>query len=86
VLAVGRPVIFIGARDGELARLIEEHHCGVVVQTGDVDALTRSIARLASDRVAAAEMGRRGRELYATRFAPAHAFAAWERVLEDAVA
>jgi hypothetical protein len=29
-------------------------------------------------------MGRRGRELYLARFAPQHAFAAWERVLEEA--
>jgi len=86
ILAVARPVIFIGARDGELARIIEDHRCGVVVETGDVDALTRAIIGLAEDRKAAAEMGRRGRELYVSRFAPAHAFAAWERLLEEAAA
>jgi len=86
VLAVGRPVIFIGARDGELARLIDAHRCGIVVETGDVEALVGAIALLAGDREAAAEMGQRGRELYLNRFAPAHAFAAWERVLEDAAA
>jgi glycosyltransferase involved in cell wall biosynthesis len=84
ILAVARPAIFIGARDGELARIIEEHRCGVVVQPGDVEALTRAIAMLASDPAAAAEMGRRGRELYLARFEPQHAFAAWERVLEEA--
>lgn len=80
VLAVGRPVIFIGARDGELARLIEEHRCGAVVEPGDVDGLKRAIAEVAGDR----EMSRRGRELYLARFAPHHAFAAWERVIEEA--
>ncbi|MDQ3279832.1 MAG: glycosyltransferase family 4 protein [Acidobacteriota bacterium] len=84
ILAVARPAIFIGARDGELARIIEEHRCGVVVQPGDVEGLTRAIAQLASDPAAAAEMGRRGRELYLARFAPQHAFAAWERVLTEA--
>ena len=84
VLAVARPAIFIGSRDGELARIIREHRCGVVVEPGDVDGLARAIDTLASDPAEAAEMGRRGRELYLARFAPHHAFAAWERVLEEA--
>lgn len=84
ILAAGRPAIFVGARDGELARLIEAHRCGVVVEPGDVEGLTGAIEDLAADREGADAMGRRGRELYLSRFAPAHAFAAWERVLEDA--
>ena len=84
VLAVGRPVLFIGARDGELARIIKEHRCGIAIEMGDVDGLTDAIRRLASDRAEAAAMGHRGRELYLARFAPHHAFAAWERVLEEA--
>ncbi|HEX2060844.1 MAG TPA: glycosyltransferase family 4 protein [Thermoanaerobaculia bacterium] len=84
VLAVARPVLFIGARDGELARVIDAHRLGAVVEPGDVDGLTRAIASLAADRNAAAEMGRRGRALYLERFAPQRAFAAWERVLEEA--
>jgi glycosyltransferase involved in cell wall biosynthesis len=84
ILAVARPVIFIGARDGELARIIDAHRCGVVVEPGDVEGLTRAIEMMANHREEAAEMGRRGRELYLTRFAPQHAFAAWERVLAEA--
>ena len=84
ILAVARPVIFVGARDGELARIIDAHRCGVVVDAGDADGLARAIRTLAGDRDAAAEMGRRGRELYLTRFAPQHAFEAWERVLAEA--
>ncbi|HYC62611.1 MAG TPA: glycosyltransferase family 4 protein [Thermoanaerobaculia bacterium] len=84
VLAVARPVIFIGARDGELARIIEAHRCGIVVGMGDVDGLVNAISSLAADREEAAAMGGRGRDLYLERFAPRHAFAAWERVLEEA--
>jgi colanic acid biosynthesis glycosyl transferase WcaI len=80
ILAVARPVIFIGARDGEVARLIQEHRCGVVVEPGDVEGLKRAIREIAHDP----DMGRRGRELYLSRFAPQHAFDAWERVLENA--
>ena len=84
ILAVARPVIFIGARDGELARIIETYDCGMVVDEGDVEGLVRAIDALARDRAGAAAMGARGRELYLQRFAPRHAFAAWERVLEEA--
>jgi len=85
VLAVARPVIFIGARDSELARLIHEHECGFAVEPGDGAALVAAIEKVAQDRGAAGEMGRRGRALYDARFAPQHAFANWERILNDAV-
>ena len=78
ILAVARPVIFIGAKDGELARLIDRHRLGFVVAPGDADGLVHAIRNLDP------EMGRRGRELYLSRFAPEHAFAAWERVLQEA--
>lgn len=86
ILAVARPALFIGARDGELARIIEAHRCGIAVEPGDVDGLTRAIASLAANRGEARAMGERGRALYLARFAPAHAFAAWERVLGEASA
>ncbi len=84
VLAVARPVIFIGARDGEVGRIIETHRCGVVIEPGDVGALSRAIATLAADPKEAQAMGSRGRQLYLARVAPHHGFAAWERVLEEA--
>ena len=86
ILAVARPVLFIGAPDGELARMIEAHRCGMVVEPGDVEGLTRALLFLAQNREEAAAMGWRGRELYLHRFAPKHAFGAWERVLEEAAA
>ena len=84
ILAVARPVIFIGAKDGELARVIDAHQCGIVVAEGDVDGLVLAIESLAGDPAAAQSMGTRGRELYLQRFSPERAFEAWERVLEEA--
>lgn len=82
ILAVARPMIFIGARDGELGRIIERERCGVVVEAGDVEGLAAAIRMLAADRAAARAMGERGRELYLRRYAPQHAFAAWESILK----
>jgi colanic acid biosynthesis glycosyl transferase WcaI len=86
ILAVARPVLFIGSPDGELSRLIEAYRCGIVIEPGDVEGLVRAIETLARDPEAAAGMGLRGRELYLHRFAPRHAFAAWERLLGDIAA
>jgi glycosyltransferase involved in cell wall biosynthesis len=84
ILAVARPVIFIGARDSELARLIRDHDCGFAVEPGDSAALVAAIEKLAQDRAHAVELGRRGRALYDARFAPDIAFANWVRILTDA--
>ena len=81
ILAVGRPVLYVGARDGELARIVRENDCGIAVESGDADGLAAAIRALASDRAKARAMGQRGRALYERRFAPAIAFAAWEKVL-----
>jgi len=80
-LAVARPVLFVGATDGELARLIREHGLGYVIAPGDDAALAQAIEELAADRERATAMGRRGRALYDERFAPRIALEEWERIL-----
>jgi len=81
VLAVARPVLFVGAADGALARIIRENDCGFVIEQGDGDALVRRIRELANNRGRARAMGQRGRRLYEEQFAPHIALAAWERIL-----
>jgi glycosyltransferase involved in cell wall biosynthesis len=81
VLAVARPVLFVGAADGALARIIRENDCGFVIEQGDGDGLVRCIRELANDRGRAQAMGLRGRRLYEERFAPHIALSAWERIL-----
>jgi colanic acid biosynthesis glycosyl transferase WcaI len=81
VLAVSRPVLFVGARDGELARIIQSNDCGFIIEPGDGEELARRIRELAGDRDRARAIGLRGRRVYEERFAPHIAFAKWERVL-----
>jgi colanic acid biosynthesis glycosyl transferase WcaI len=81
VLAVARPVLFVGAPDGELARIIRTYDCGFVIDPGDSGALAARIRELANDRNRARAIGLRGRALYEEKFAPRMALAAWERVL-----
>jgi Glycosyltransferase len=81
VLAVARPVLFVGSPDGDLASIIRTNDCGIVIEPGDGEGLARGIRELAHNRDRARAMGRRGRQLYEERFAPPLALAAWERVL-----
>jgi colanic acid biosynthesis glycosyl transferase WcaI len=81
-LAVARPVLFVGARDGELARIIQENDCGVVVERGDATGLAHAVRELARDRGKAEAMGRRGREVYERELAPRVALKHWEEILD----
>jgi colanic acid biosynthesis glycosyl transferase WcaI len=81
VLAVARPVLFVGASGGELARIIESHECGFTIEPGDSEGLARRIRELATDRDLSRSIGLRGRRLYEKRFDSRIALAAWEQVL-----
>jgi glycosyltransferase involved in cell wall biosynthesis len=84
IIAVARPVIFIGAPDGEIARLISESGCGYVVEPRDSASLVERIRHLVSHRDEAEAMGARGRAFYEAHFAPAKALPDWERILIEA--
>jgi glycosyltransferase involved in cell wall biosynthesis len=81
ILAVARPVLFVGASDGELARIIRAHDCGIIIEPGDGEGLARGIRELAHDRDRARATGWRARTLYEEAFAHSIAMAAWERIL-----
>ena len=49
IAAAGRPAIFIGTEDGEIARLIAHHRCGRTVAERDGAGLAHTILELAAD-------------------------------------
>jgi len=84
VIAVARPVLYVGSPDGELARLVIDHGLGYVIEPGESVTLANAIRELASNAQKRAEMGRRARALYESRFAPDIALPQWEKILSDA--
>jgi glycosyltransferase involved in cell wall biosynthesis len=84
VFAAGRPMIFMGAADGEIGRLLVEADCGEVVPPGDSDALVSSILGMMNARDRGEAMGQRARALFEQRFSKNAALTAWERVLVEA--
>lgn len=81
ILAAGRPVIFIGDQDGEVARLIGPARAGYVVAVGDARELERRIAELKFDGACRESMGENGYRLYRDNFTPQRALARWCDIL-----
>jgi glycosyltransferase involved in cell wall biosynthesis len=77
ILAAGRPAVFIGDTRGDVARLIRDHDCGVVVGVGDSEGLASQLRTLAADPRRVELMGRNARQLALARFSSEHAVAEW---------
>ena len=81
IAAAGRPAIFVGHPEGELARIIRDSGTGFVVRDGDGAGLAEAILELARNPELAAEQGSRARRLFETKYEFAHAVTAWESLI-----
>lgn len=81
ILAAGRPALFIGAPDGELARLLDEHQCGWQVDVGDGPGLARHIRTLRDRPEVHDAMGRAARTAFEQHYDRSIAVARWHTVL-----
>ncbi len=81
ILAAGRPVIFVGDPNGEVARLIGAAQAGLAVAVGDAQGLRRGIVELKSDYGRRESMGQNGYRLYLDKFTPQRALARWSDIL-----
>ena len=81
ILAAGRPAIFIGDGDGEIARLLARGRCGTVVAEGDAEGLARQIIALSQDPATAAAMGDRARALFDATYDLPFAVRRWEDLI-----
>jgi colanic acid biosynthesis glycosyl transferase WcaI len=80
VLAAGRPCIFIGDVEGEVALALREMDCGAAVAAEPTE-LANAIAALASSPDRLEAMGRRARESFEIRFDRPRAVEKWARLL-----
>lgn len=81
IAAAGRPAIFVGDRDGEIARILSRTGAGVAVAEGDGPGLAAAIRALAEDRVKADTMGRNARTAFDAEFSLERALARWQEML-----
>jgi colanic acid biosynthesis glycosyl transferase WcaI len=83
VAAAGRPMVAVAAETGEMAQLVNEHGCGIVVKPGDGESLARAIVDLSTDNERRADMGRRARQMLESHFSRHHALESWRALLES---
>jgi colanic acid biosynthesis glycosyl transferase WcaI len=81
VAAAGRAVIFIGDADGEIARLIAAHDCGVIVAPGDAAGLAAAIKELRTSPAKLHAMGIRARAAFEHEWDKPIALARWREVI-----
>jgi glycosyltransferase involved in cell wall biosynthesis len=81
IAAAGRPTIFVGDEEGEIARLVAHHECGRTVAAGDGAALARTILDLAADPELCRCMGKRARQAFDAELGKPIALARWEKLL-----
>jgi colanic acid biosynthesis glycosyl transferase WcaI len=81
IAAAGRPVIAVTARDGEIARLVEENRCGFVVAPGRSAELAALLKRLSVDATSIEAAGKNARAMLDAHFSRRHAFERWVDLL-----
>ena len=75
-------MIYIGAKESELALLITDIECGFTVEPGDGDMLAARIVLLASDPALRELMGARARAAFERRWDKKQAITKWIEVLD----
>jgi colanic acid biosynthesis glycosyl transferase WcaI len=83
IAAVGRPMVIIGASDGELGTLVRRHDCGVVVEPGNAQGLADLLIQLAGEPQSLTAMGKAARALLDARFSRARALDGWRRLVGE---
>jgi glycosyltransferase involved in cell wall biosynthesis len=68
VLAVGRPVAYVGGEGAEVARCLSQNDCGVAVGVGDIAGLSRALRELAASRTRRARCGANARRAFEAQF------------------
>jgi glycosyltransferase involved in cell wall biosynthesis len=83
ILASERPLLFLGSKQSEVARLVTEYDCGVILDTHDADGLVRAIEGLKANPERAHALGRNGRAAAMNHFDSKICCSAWEDALSS---
>lgn len=82
VAAAGRPVLFVGDVDGEIAMALRRHQCGYSVEPGESQALARYILQLSANTSECQLMGARARRAFEANYEKQTTLDRWEAVLQ----
>lgn len=83
IAAAGRPMIFIGDTDGEVAQLLRHHGCGIAIAPNDAATLADTVQRWSNDPAATAAMGAKARAMLEAHFSRRHGLERWRALLDE---
>ena len=83
IAAAGRPSIFVGDPEGELAETIRQGGTGFAVREGDGKGLAAAILAMARDPALISVQGENARTQFEAKFDFPHALDAWETIAAD---
>jgi colanic acid biosynthesis glycosyl transferase WcaI len=83
IAAAAKPILMIGDPEGEIARLLRQHRCGITIEPGDGTTLADTLRHWVEAPQVVAEMGARARQMLDAHFTRRRAFAQWSRLLEQ---
>jgi len=83
IAAAGRPMVYIGDPDGEIAQIVSRHGIGVAVRAGDAEALASALRELRADPGRRLAMGARARALFEAEYDKPIALARWAMALRN---
>lgn len=86
ILASGRPLVFVGSDDSDVARVVRDADCGVVISPDDGAALVRCIERLVGDHREVARLGANARRAAEQCYDKLHAVQQWQAAVERVIA
>ncbi len=82
IMAAGRPLLFVGPPESDIARQVTEAECGHVVHPDDPDALVEHIQRMADDTSECERLGTNGRVYMLKHHERAVGCKAWTELIE----
>jgi glycosyltransferase involved in cell wall biosynthesis len=80
-MAAGRSLIFIGPKNSEIARVIEDYDCGTVCSGSNADEIEQTIRRLHDDRALCEKQGHNARCAVDDRYNKGTSISAWREIL-----
>ena len=86
IAAAGRPTIFIGDPDGEIASDVRAAGCGRCVRQGDAQQLIAALRELREDHALLEQTGKDARRAFEERYDKPMAIDAWHRLLRRVAA
>src|ERR1700676_4885728 len=82
IAAAGKPIVAIADKDGEVAQLVQQHGCGIVIAPGDAEALVATLRQLSHEPASVLEMGVRARKMLDAQFTRRQGLARWRGLLD----